>query len=191
MEDEKSPGRASLGSAIRRVLVICAGGLFVWIALPDGAGGQAYPLPQPTPPTPTTPVSPPPPPAARQFPLLTPFPVIRIVGRTSPRGARISLLTVRAAAGSYVVSRCIGGRERCPYEQRTTRIPGPTGRTRTMHVRAFERSFRSGVVLRVYVVDVGRTGKFTSFKIRSKRSPRRNDGCVADIVLKPATCPGG
>jgi len=125
---------------------------------------------------------------ASSLPLLTPFPVIRIVGRTTPRGAKVTLLTVRAAVGSYVVSRCVGAKPRCPYKQRVSRIPGPRGQIRTIHVRGFERSFRSGVLLRIYVADVGRTGKFTSFKIRSRRSPRRNDGCVADIVLRPVSC---
>ena len=57
-------------------------------------------------------------------------------------------------------------------------------------MRSFERSFRAGVLLRVYVAGAGRTGKFTSFKIRSGLSPKRNDGCVAGIVLRPVACPG-
>ena len=183
---------------MRRVPIAVAGAVCAWIAVPGGAGGQQYPMPT-TPPTSTTPtpVAPPAvlPPAPAQtpksLPLLSPFPIIRIVGRTTPRGARISLLTIRGTVGNYVVSRCIGARGRCPYQQRTARIAGRRGQIRTFHVRAFERSFRAGVVLRVYVVDTGRTGKFTSFKIHSKRAPRRNDGCIADVLLKPVSCPSG
>lgn len=183
----------------RLVLLALAAALLMWAIAPSGAGGQQYPLPTtpvpPPPPAPPPVVAPPvvttpaPPAQAVALPLLTPFPIIRIVGRTTPRGAKVTRLTVRAAVGSYVVSRCVGAASRCPYKQRVTRIPGRRGQVRTIHVRGFERSFRAGVLLRIYVVDAGRTGKFTSFKIRRKQSPRRNDGCVADIVLRPVRCP--
>lgn len=179
------------GSLTQLVLVAIAGALLARAIVPAGAGGQQYSLPTTTtaaPPNPTA-TTPPPPVTASSLPLLTPFPIVRIVGRTTPRGAKVALLTVRAGAGSYVVSRCVGAPSRCPYKQRISRIPGRRGQLRTIHVRGFERSFRAGVVLRVYVVDVGRTGKFTSFKIRRKQSPRRNDGCVAGIVLRPVSCP--
>ena len=180
-------------------LVAVAGALLAWSIAPGGAAGQEYPLPALPPPpapaptpVPTTTVVPPRPPpvtASSSLPLLTPFPIIRIVGRTTPRGAKVTRLTVRAAVGSYIVSRCVGPSSRCPYKQRVARIPGRRGQVRTIHVRGFERSFRAGVLLRVYVAGAGRTGKFTSFKIRRRRSPRRNDGCVADIVLRPVRCP--
>ena len=181
-------GRAPGGALARLLALACLGALLGWVLLPGGAGGQQYPLPTPTAPPPAPP-APPPPVSAGPLPLLTPFPIIRIVGRTTPRGARVSLMTVRAAVGSYVVSRCIGCRGRCPYKQRASRLAGERGRIRTIHVPGFERSFRAGVVLRVYVVDTGRTGKYTSFKILRRHAPRRNDGCVADIALRPVACP--
>jgi hypothetical protein len=174
----------------RLAATACLGALLGWALLPTGATGQQYPLP--TVPPPTTPPAPPPPVAgSSSLPLLTPFPIVRIVGVATARGAKISVFTVRAAVGGSVVSRCVGNSSRCPYKQRVSRIPGRLGKIRTVHVRGFERSFRAGVLLRVYVVDAGRTGKFTSFKIRRNASPRRNDGCVADIVLRPVPCPAG
>jgi hypothetical protein len=178
------------GPLARLLAVACLGALLGWVLLPSGAGGQQYPLPTPpAPPAPPAPPTPPPPPSAGPLPLLTPFPIIRIVGRTTARGAKVSVMTVRAAVGSYVVSRCVGSKGRCPYKQRASRIAGNVGRIRTIHLSGFERSFRAGVVLRVYVVDTGRTGKFTSFKVVRLHAPRRNDGCVADIALRPVTCP--
>ena len=156
---------------MRLVMITFVGALLAWAVVPKPA----------------------PPPAADPVPpLLSPFPIIRIVGRTPRRGARITRLTVRAGAGTYVVSRCVGTGNRCRYKQRVTRIPGTRGQIRTIHMRAFERSFRAGVgvLLRIYVAGAGRTGKFTSFKIRSRRSPRRNDGCITGIVLRPVSCPG-
>ena len=177
------------GTLARLLAVACLGALLGWVLLPSGAGGQQYPLPTPpAPPPPGVPPPPPPPPSAGPLPLLTPFPIIRIVSRSTARGARVRLMTVRAAVGSYVVSRCVGSRGRCPYKQRASRIAGTRGRIRTIHVSGFERPFRAGVVLRVYVVDTGRTGKFTSFRILRRQAPRRNDGCVADIALRPVPC---
>jgi hypothetical protein len=186
--DERTSGAGLSGVAFARLLAAaCLGALLAWVLVPSGAGGQQYPLPT----VPPTTTAPPPPATPATLPLLTPFPIIRIVGRTTPRGAKVSLMTVRARVGTYVVSRCVGTAGRCPYKQRLSRLPGTKGAIRTVHVRGFERSFRAGVLLRVYVVDVGRTGKFTSFRIRSGHAPRRNDGCVADIVLRPVTCPAG
>jgi hypothetical protein len=187
---------SSRGTVARLAAVACFAALLGWVLLPSGAGGQQYPLPPPPPPaTPPAPPPPPPPPPPSQgeeeatFPLLRPFPIVRIVGRTTRRGAKITVMTVRATVGTYVVSRCFGGARRCPYSQRTTRVAGTAGRVRTVHVRRFERSFRAGVLLRIFVVNSRRTGKFTSFKIRRNRSPSRNDGCVRDLSLKPVSCP--
>lgn len=174
------------------LIIACAGALVAWTLVPSGAAGQQYPLP--TTPAPPPPVPPQPPPrteGSASLPLLNPFPIVRIVGRTLPSGSKITRLTVRAATRSDVVSRCVGPKGSCPYKQRTTRVPGERGRARTIHVRGFERTFRAGVLLRIYVAGAGRIGKFTSFKIRSNRAPRRNDGCVADIVLRPVRCPNG
>jgi hypothetical protein len=188
-------------SLTRLVMIACAGALLAWAIVPSGAGGQQYPLPTPTatppPPAPVPPGAPVPPPGvappakAASLALVTPFPIVRVVGRATKRGTTITLLTVHAPVGSYVVSRCVGTSSRCPYAKRVSRIRGTRGQTRTIHVRAFERWFRAGVLLRIYVVNAGRIGKSTSFKIRSGRRPKRNDGCVADFVLRPVSCSGG
>lgn len=124
------------------------------------------------------------------LPPLTPFPTVRFVGRTTKRGARIMRLAVRAEVGTYVVSRCAGGAKRCPYRQRIAQVRGRRGGVRTLRVRGFERIFRAGAVLQIYVVDVGMTGKFTSIRIRRGKLPIRTDRCVEGIALRPVRCPG-
>ena len=42
-----------------------------------------------------------------------------------------------------------------------------------MRVLSFERSFRVGVTLRIYVVKGGFAGKYTSLVIRRNKPPRR------------------
>ncbi|CAN5240737.1 hypothetical protein BH20ACT16_BH20ACT16_10940 [soil metagenome] len=125
------------------------------------------------------------------LPLLAPFPIVRVVGRTAGRGVRITLMTVRAATGSYIVTSCAGQPKRCPYRQHITQIRGTPGGVRTHRVRAFERAFRSGVILRVYVLQEGTTGKFTSFKIKRRNLPARTDRCLRGISLLPMRCPVG
>lgn len=187
-----SDGRGRSRSFVGLLVIACAVALLAWVLVPSGAVGQQYPLPTPPPPPPPqSPAPPPPPTEGSSLPVLAPFPIVRIVGRTMSRGAKITRLTVRAATRNDVISRCVGPAGRCPYKQRTTRIPGERGQVRTVHVRGFERTFRAGVLLRIYVAGAGRIGKFTSFKIRNNRAPRRNDGCVADIVLRPVRCPSG
>lgn len=86
------------------------------------------------------------PPSGREaFPLLSPFPIIRVVGRTTPRGVRITLMTVRTQVGNYIVSRCVGG-ARCPYKERIALVRGRSGQVRTVHVRGFERVLRAGLI---------------------------------------------
>ena len=43
---------------------------------------------------------------------------------------------------------------------------------------ALERLLRPGVVIRVYVTDPDKIGKFTSFKLRDGKAPRRSDSCL-------------
>ena len=53
-------------------------------------------------------------PTVRAFSLMSPFPVVRIAGRVSRRGARIRRLSVNAPPGSSVKIRCIG--RGCPFK---------------------------------------------------------------------------
>lgn len=168
---------------LRLAVAACAAALAAWALAPSGAGAQEYPLPPPPPA--------PPPPSSTALPLLSPFPIVRIVGRTTRRGARISRLTVRAVVGTSVVSQCVRNGKTCPYTRRTTRIRGTRGQVRTIHVRGFERSFGAGVLLRVYAISAGRVGKYTSFQIRRARSPQRRDRCARGMVLRPVRCPTG
>ena len=89
------------------------------------------------------------------MPMLTPFPVVRIVGQANRRGAIFSRVTAR-----------------------------------TVRVLSFERSFRVGVTLRIYVVKGGFAGKYTSLVIRRNKPPRRYDRCVPGVTLKPVDCSG-
>jgi hypothetical protein len=116
-------------------------------------------------------------PPARAF--LKPFPVIRIRGFFAQRGARITLLSVRGPRLAKVDVRCSGGG--CPVRA----LSLPTADTR---VHPFERFLRAGMLLQIRVTQPGRIGTYTSFLIRSRKSPLRTDRCLSVKTGKPIKC---
>jgi hypothetical protein len=113
--------------------------------------------------------------------LLLPFPIVRVRGIRQGGRVRIRLLSVRAPSGSRVTVFCDGAG--CP-ERRERFLVG----TRTVRVRAFERTVRPVIVLRVYVTKPGFVGKYTRFRFRRGGLPLRTDGC-ASIAGRSRPCP--
>ena len=115
--------------------------------------------------------------------VMRPFPVVRIVGRSTGRGARIKLLAVRSApSGAKVTVRCRG--RGCRLRTRSKYV-----RSSSVRLRSFERGVPAGVRIEVVVTQPGKIGKYTSFKIRRTRPPLRRDLCVASLRAKPTRCP--
>jgi hypothetical protein len=126
-----------------------------------------------------------PPPAPRPAfvpKLLSPFPVVRLVGSAMSGGASIRMLAVRAPRGARALVRCTGSE--CPVK----RVEKVAGRSR-VRFRPFEEWLDAGVVLEVFVRRGDRIGKYTRFKIRSNRVPKRADGCLRPGTLRRAACP--
>ena len=143
------------------------------------------PSPAPLPPVPTPPpiVEPPPPPAPqpRVRPrLLYPFPTIRIRGRLTRTGARVTLLTVRAPRGARISARCYG--RSCP--PRRLAVVAAVKR-----LKRFERRLRAGTRLVIKITKPGFIGKWSVITIRRGRPPRRSDRCVYPEGRRPVRCP--
>jgi hypothetical protein len=123
--------------------------------------------------------------------LMTPFPVVRITGKASHRGARIKRLTVNAPYGATVTVRCRG--RGCPFriKRRTVARAGRSSRpSRTIRIAKFERRLlRPGATVKVLVSKPHEIGKYTSFKIRRRKSPLRTDSCLQPGETKPISCP--
>lgn len=137
-------------------------------------------------------------PIVRTFRLMSPFPVVRIAGRTSRRGARIRRLTVDAPPGSLVKIRCVG--RGCPFKSvnRTISMRAATGAapvlppTRLTRIRRLEgRTLRTRAILRVFVTRSDVIGKYTRFRIRKGKPPARQDSCLIPGTPKPVSCPSG
>jgi len=117
---------------------------------------------------------------------LTPFPIVRLTGRITTTGAHIRLLRIRSPAGSLITVRCRGGRRlRCPFRSRIKLSP----LSRVVRFRQIERRLRAGALIEVLVRDTAKIGKYTSFKIRKRKAPRRTDSCVLPGADNPTECP--
>ena len=115
--------------------------------------------------------------------LMTPFPIVRIVGRATARGTQIRLLLVRGAPrGAKVTVRCRGAGCRVGRQVKYAR----SGRVR---FRALERVMGPGTRIKIFVTRRGRIGKYTAFTIRRMRRPLRRDLCVTSARAKPTRCP--
>jgi hypothetical protein len=121
-------------------------------------------------------------PAAGTPKLLSPFPVVRIVGALTRTGARIKLLSIRLPRGVKVTAKCKG--RGCPYHRRTYRP-----KSRGLRLRKLERSLRAGTGLKIYISKPGRIGKYTAFKIRRGKAPKRRDLCLRPGARRATRCP--
>jgi hypothetical protein len=115
--------------------------------------------------------------------LLSPFPIVRLVGRPTEVGTRVRLLSVRAPEGAQALVRCRG--RGCPVK-RAEKLVGRA----PVRFAAFERLIPARVVLEVLVHRGDSVGKYTRFKFRrNRRIPRRVDGCLWPGTTRMAPCP--
>jgi hypothetical protein len=125
-----------------------------------------------------------------QLRLMSPFPVVRISGRVSSKGARIKHLTIRAPFGSTVMIRCRG--RGCPFRRKnqTLALAGAKTPSKTIRVKRLEhRLLRGGASLKILISRQGEIGKYTRFKIITGRAPIRTDLCLAPGSTQPEECP--
>ena len=190
---------ADQGKRLRVMLTVTNKDGSVWTISSPTAAVAAAPVPTPTPePTPEPPAVQPPPaaapaplaapvPAGAVLPdtatspqMMRPVPLVRIRGMLSRRGARITLLTVRAPRGARIEVRCLG--RGCPAKRwaRTTAL--------TRIVR-FQRDLRAGTRLVIAVTKPGRIGKHTMITIRRGEAPERRDRCLMPGSRRPVRCP--
>jgi PKD repeat protein len=133
--------------------------------------------------SPTGGVSSAPPAAATPFmAFVNPFPVVRLAGTIVKNGARIRRLVVRAPARSRVYVYCRGAK--CPASS-FTKVVADT----PVRFRALERFLPAGTVLEILVRRGEQIGKYTRFRIRRKRVPKRIDACLPPYASWGVTCP--
>jgi hypothetical protein len=128
--------------------------------------------------------------SGRPLVLMQPFPIVRIAGNVTARGANVRLLTVQAPPAAKVTVTCAG--KGCATKAES-RIATSSGKGRagavTLSFRRFERSLPGGVLLQIRVTKPGEIGKFTSFAIRHGKLPVRSDACLPPPGSRPIPCP--
>jgi hypothetical protein len=121
--------------------------------------------------------------------LMQPFPIVRIAGRQTTKGARLTLLTVTAPVSSRVTVRINGGKGRASSESRVATLRKPnTSATVVMSFPHFDRAITAGSVLEVRVTKAGEIGKLMRFVPHAGRLPTRQDTCLS-ATGKPMGCP--
>ena len=127
--------------------------------------------------------------AAPEFPLMQPFPVVRIAGSARASSVRISLFTVLAPVGSRISVSCRG--RGCPTRHQSFVVAArrrAQGGTMLVSLTRFERSLDVGAVLEVKISKRGEIGKYTRFTVRQGKLPTRLDSCLSTGAT-PMTCP--
>ena len=118
--------------------------------------------------------------------IIKPFPVIRMRGKLTAKGANISLFTVRAPRTAAITVRCKG--KSCPAS-RWSRTHTQR-KSKLTRMGRFERGLRAGVVITVSVTRDGYLGKRTTFVIRRGAAPTRLDRCLS-ARGRITKCPAG
>jgi hypothetical protein len=124
-------------------------------------------------------------------PLLTPFPVIQMGGRVTRKGTRVRVI-VRAPIGATITVECRG--RGCPLRKQTrlAKAKSAGAATRVIRLRRLERRrLRKGARITVIVSRAGSVGKYSLFKVRSGRPPKRTDSCIPPGAATPSSCPAG
>lgn len=98
--------------------------------------------------------------ARRPAGLLTPAPLVRVVGHPTANGARLHLLTVTAPEGAHVGVRCKGGN--CPYKRKRF-----TAKGERVTLRALRRNFAAGNVIEIRVTKPETIGRYIRLRIRA------------------------
>jgi PKD repeat protein len=134
---------------------------------------------------PSTAPTPLPKPVAASTPLpslLSPFPIVRLAGSVTQVGTYIRVLAVSAPRGARAAVRCRGAG--CPV-RRAERVVG----RRPVRFPVLQRLLPANTVLEVLVHRGDQIGKYTRFKLRADRRPRRADGCLWPGTARMAPCP--
>lgn len=114
---------------------------------------------------------------------LSPSPVVRLAGRLTDNGARVRILSVLRAPKCARVRVSCRGRS-CPARRASKYMGrGP------LRFRRFERRLRVGTVLTVRISKADRIGKFTQFRIREGKEPKRRDRCLRPGQRGGSRCP--
>jgi hypothetical protein len=107
---------------------------------------------------------------------------VRLAGSVFPRGVKVRALEAKTPRRSTVTVLCAG--KSCP-----TKKIVKTAKKRLVRFKAMTRFLREGTLLSVSVRKGGQIGKYTRWRIRGGKLPKRKDLCLYPNRRKPVRCP--
>jgi hypothetical protein len=114
---------------------------------------------------------------------IRPKPVVRVRGRLTANGARVTALTVKAPRGVKITATCAG--RGCPARKYTRKA------SKLTHLSKFQRVLRAGTRITIRISKPGGyITKVTVLEIRRGSAPMRRDGCLWPARKKLQRCPG-
>jgi hypothetical protein len=119
--------------------------------------------------------------------VISPFPIVRIVGILLRSGVKLRVFAVKAPRSATIRVTC---RSRaCParLRARATQAGGRGRSFTTFH--GFQRRLGAGVKLEVRVSQRAKVGAYTMFQVRRRRIPVRRDTCLDPAGVRPMACP--
>jgi hypothetical protein len=119
--------------------------------------------------------------------VMTPFPIVRIVGRDFRAGVRLRLLAVQAPRGASIAVTCRS--HACPARLRGRVVQARGRGSSFVRMRPYQRFFRPNATIELRVAEDGVIGAYTRFKIRRRRLPVRTDSCLSPAGIEPIACP--
>ena len=130
------------------------------------------PFQNPSPPPPTTQ-----PTSGPKF--MSPFPVVRTAGTFTRTRTTFTRFTIKTPKGTRLAASCL--KARCTFK-RTLRT------TKTIHLKALERSYKPGTKIRVRLTQPNMIGKYVAITTRRNKRPLRRDLCVRPNRATPVSC---
>lgn len=106
---------------------------------------------------------------------------VRIRAAVTRRGATLRTFALKVERGATLRVKCSGGG--CRTRAQTLRSRG-----KLIALRRFQRSYRAGAVIQVFVTKSGRVGRYMRITIRKGKSPLRRDGCLSGSGRRPTRC---
>jgi hypothetical protein len=119
---------------------------------------------------------------SRRARMIEPLPVVRVRGRLTATGAKVTLLTVKAPRGVSIRVTCRGGS--CPAARMVK-----TTKRRITELSTFERALKAGTRVTITVAKSGYASKVTVLQIRRGVAPLRSDGCLYPGHKQVQRCP--
>jgi hypothetical protein len=115
--------------------------------------------------------------------MMSPFPVVRLAGSLYPRGVKVRALEAKKAPPESTVTVLCAGKS-CPAKKIVK-----TAETKRVRFKAMTRFLWAGTIISVSVRQGELIGKYTRWRIRGGKLPKRSDRCLYPNRRKPVRCP--